>query len=291
MSNLSIKGIVAGDDFITETVLHALSHNENLSEYWISARNSQQCKEFKRKYNINATTDLDFVKEASVLILTFRFKDAKDMLTKLVGKIHKDTLLVSIIPSIKMKFIEDFFTQNELVRLTMNPSIISGEGLAAYIANDKASDTSKTLARNILSSFGKIVEVGDEDEFERVRKFIFSTTFLSYIIVKSMLDAAQKIGFSNEQSGVLVDQVLRGASRTLIKYPFEGGEMLANGLRNKKFSNTAIELIKEYGIYDSIGRYLTTKDAAALFNKSDGDEDDLSNFDLHYDWFEEAVSK
>ena len=71
MSNLSIKGIIGGDDFIVETVLTGLSRSENLSEYWIVAQNEGRCEELRKKYNINATTDMNFISNASVLILEF----------------------------------------------------------------------------------------------------------------------------------------------------------------------------------------------------------------------------
>ena len=289
MSNHSIKGIIAGDDFITETVLTGLAHSEDLSKYWIFAQNEKRCEELKKKYNINATTDLDFVKDSSVLIFTFKFKEAKDMLSKLAGKISDDTVIISIVPSIALVFIGGFFPKHQIVRLTFNPSIISGEGLAAYVANDNATNDTKLLARDMLISFGKIIEVGDEDEFEKVRKFIHANTFLSYIVVKSMVDAAEKVGFSLEQSGILIDQIFKGASHTLTKFQFEGNEMLKDGLQNKKFANQSIEAIKEYGIYDAIERYLTSKDADSLFDKNN--EDGAEHFNLHYDWFEDMVSK
>ena len=287
MSNLS-KVVVAGDDFITETVLTGLSRTENLSNYCIVAQNEKRCEELKHKYNTNATTDLNFISNANILILTFKFKDAKDMFSSLVGKISENALLISIVPSIALKFINNFFPNNQIVRLTLNPSVISGEGLAAYVPNDKATEESKSIARDMLSSFGKIVEVNNEDEFEKVRKFIFANTFFSYIVVKSMVTAAQKIGFSKEQAGLFIDQMLKGASSTLIKLSFEGGEMLKDGLKNIEFTNRANELIKEYGIYDSMERYLTRKEFKSLFEAYD--EGNKSNFHVSYNWFDDIVN-
>ena len=289
MSGHLIKGIIGGDDFIVETVLTGLSRSENLSEYWIVAQNEGRCEELRKKYNINATTDMNFISDASVLILAFRFKEAKDMLSKLAAKISEDTILISVVPGIATVFINGFFPKNQIVRLTFNPSIISGEGIAAYVANDRASNETKVLARDMLVSFGRIIEVSSEDEFEKLRKFIHANTFLSYIVVKSIVDAAHKLGFSLDQSGVLIDQIFKGASHTLIKFQFEGNEMLKDGLRNKKFANQAIDTIREYGIYDEIERYLTSKDSSALFDTNN--EDDTEHFNLHYDWFESVVSK
>ena len=283
MSDLSIKGVIAGDDFITETVLTAIERNDNLSEYWIAAQNPQRCEALKRKYNINATTDLDFVSKSKVLILTFKAENAKDMLSNLVGKVTEDTIIVSVVPGIALIFIHNFFPKNQIVRMTMNPSVISGEGLAAYVTNKNSTEETKELAKSMLSGFGQIVKVNDENEFEKVRRFILANTFLSYVVVKSMIEAAQKIGFSTEQAGILIDQILKGASRSLLELQFEGGEMLKDGLRNQKFINQAVDLIRDYGIYSSIERYLTTKEYRSLFEAhSDDNEDGLH---ISYDWF------
>ena len=287
MSNLS-KAFVAGDDFITETVLTGLARSENLSDYWVVAQNEKRCEELRNKYKINATTDWNFVSNASLVILMFKFEEAKDTLIKLADKIPEDTIIISVVPGIALIFIQNFFPNNQIVRLTLNPSIISGEGLAAYVAGKNATDEAKSIARNMLSSFGKIIEVGNEDEFEKVRRFIFANTFLAYIIVKSMVDAAYKTGFSLEQAGVLIDQILKGASRTLINYQFEGSEMLKDGLRNIEFTNRAIDVIKEYGIYDSIQRYLTTKEVKSLFEAYN--ETNEGGLHINYNWFDEMVN-
>lgn len=283
MANLS-KTFVAGDDFLTETMLTGLARSEDLNKYWIVAQSEQRCEELRRKYNIKATTDLNFVSDVPVVILMFKFENAKDTLSNLADKISKDTVIISIVPGIALIFIQNFFPNNQIVRFTLNPSIISGEGLAAYVAGKNATDETKSLARDMLSSFGKIVEVGNEDEFEKVRRFIFTNTFLSYVIVRSMIDAGVKQGFSTEQAGDIVDQILKGASHTLIKFQFEGGEMLKDGLRNTEFTNRAIGLVKEYGIYDSIERYLTIKGAKSIF-EAHSDDNDETGLNLNYNWF------
>ncbi len=287
MSNFLIKGIISGDDFVTETILTGLALNENLSEYWIVAQNENRCNELRHKYNINAMTNFDLVDKADILILTFKYEDTKEMLSKIAGRISKNTLIISIIPGIALKFVSNFFTDNEVIRLTLNPSIISGQGLAAYIANANATDKSKKVVHDMLAGFSKIIEVSNEDEFEKVRRFIFANTFLSYVLVKSLIDAGTKVGFSTEQAGLIVDQILKGASKTLIDFQNAGNEMLKDGLRNKKFTNHAIELIREYGIYDSLERYLTMKETTSLFEADNYSVE--NNINLNYNWFERMV--
>ena len=301
MENLTIKGLIANDDFITETILTALARSENqtefnvtaqsdLSNYYVLAQSEKRCGELRKKYNVNAVTDInEFIDKTALLIVTSKYDDAKDTLSKIADKVSDDTLIVSIIEGIGLVFIQDFFPKNSVVRLTINPSIISGEGLSAFVAGNNVSDASKKIIRDMLLSFGKIIEVNNEEEFEKVRKFILANTFLAYIIIKSMRDAAFKNGYSTEQTSLLIDQILKGASKTLIEFQHMGNEMIKDGFKHTNITNYAVDLIREYGIYDSIERYLTTKELQNIFDFYTEEEE--KHYKVNFDWFEDAVSK
>ena len=279
MSNLSKKCIISGDIFITETILTGLQQSDNITEYIVADSNQNRRDELSKKYKLNVVSDpIEFANDAKFIILAFKAEDAKDIFAKLENKVNKSTLIVSVIGTIAMKFIQDFFPDNQVMRLTLNPSIISGEGIGAYMIGSKINSDAEITAQSLIEKFGNISKIDNETEFENIRNFILANTFFSYIVVKSMIEAAEKKGFSLQQAGLIIDQILKGASRTLIKFQIEGSEMIKEGFRNNNVTNHAIELIKDYGIYDSMERYLTTKEFQSLFfANSDNYDNDMDN--------------
>ena len=288
MSNLFKKCLIAGDIFITETILTGLQQHDDITQYWILEPNPQRRDELIRKYNLHVVDNPDeFINEAAFIILTCKAEDTKDLLAKIENKVPKSTLIVSVLGSIAHKFIQNFFPDNEVIRLVVNPSIISNEGLGAYFVGSKTNVQADETAKDLLAKFGSITRIETENELDDVRKFILANTFLSYVVVKSMIEAGIKAGFSMEQAGLITDKILKGASHTLVKFQLEGSEMLKEGMRKTDITNYAIELIKSYGIYDSIERYLTAKEAKTLFESSN----DVTDSDVNYDWFEKFVSQ
>ena len=287
MSNLVKKCLISGDIFVTETVLTGLQQNDDITEYYVFDSSERRRDELEKKYRLNICSNPeDFVKDSAFIIFACKPEEAENILNKISHKVSNETLIVSFVRTLKMENLEKYFPDNGIVRLTINPSVISGEGVGAYFVNK---ENHSNVLQELILKFGNIIKVNSEAELESVRNFILANTFLSYIVVKSMVDAGQKIGFSMQQAGLITDHILKGASKTLIKFQFEGGEMLKEGLRHTNITNQAIDLIKSYGIYDSIERYLTSKEIQLLFDSYQNDDD--KPVEAQFNWFEKVVSQ
>ena len=109
-----------------------------------------------------------------------------------------------------------------------------------------------------------------------MRNFILANTFMSYLTVKSMVDAGRKLGLTLKDAGFIADKILNGAVQTLVTDRQRGIAMLQQAY-HKEILTEAIGLIKEYGIYDSVDKILT---------KDDFIEPEPKKYDVHYKWLE-----
>lgn len=271
------KGIIAGNHFITENLLSGLTRNEeeNPQDYCVADNTQELCNEWARKFHVRTTTNpIDFVSSAAILIFSFHHDALDGIMRKITSHLKPDTLILSVMHRTKIADIEKYLPDHQIIRLVLNPSVLSGAGVGAYAANRNATVDAKSAAQIIIKNLGSMIEVNNEDELDEIRKFIMANTFMSYLTVKSMVDAGRKIGLTMKDAGFIADKILSGAVKTLVDDRQRGIAMLQDAFR-KDVLNEAIALIKSYGIYDSIGKTIT---------KDDFIEPEPKKVDMRYKW-------
>ncbi len=257
MSRL-FKGIIAGNHFITETLLTGLTRNpaEDPQDYCVADSSQELCNEWARKFHVRTTTNpIDFVGSTAFLFLAFHHDSLESIMRKIAPKVKSDTLVLSVMHRTKISDIEKYLPKHQIIRLALNPSIMAGEGIGAYVANDYASVDAKSAAELIIKSLGVMIEVENEASLEDMRKFILANTFLSYMTVKAMVDTGRRLGLSMKDAGFIADHALKGAVYTLVNNRQQGIAMLQDAFR-KDIINEAIELIKDYGISEAVDKML-----------------------------------
>ena len=269
------KGVIAGNHFITENLLTGLTRNEDVDpqDFCVADKTQEVCNEWARKFHVRTTTNpIDFVGSTAFLILAFHHDDLDRVMKKIAPKVKRETLVLSAMHRTKIEDIEKYLPEHQIIRLFLSPSVVSGAGVGAYAANKNATVDAKSAAQIIIKNLGSMVEVGSEEELEKMREFILANTFLSYLTVKAMFDAGRKIGLPGKDAGFIADKILSGAVTTLVNDRQRGIAMLKEAFRKEIF-NESIELIKEYGIYDSIGKLL-----------EEPVEPEPKKIDLRYKW-------
>ena len=271
------KGVIAGNNFITENLLTGLTRDnaDDPQNYCVADSTQELCNKWAVKFNVRTTTNpIDFVGSAAFLILACHHDDLDGIMRKIAHKIKRDTLVLSAMHRTKIADIEKYLPNHQIIRLVLNPSVVSGAGVGAYAANKNATVDAKSAAQIIIKNLGSMIEVNNEAQLEKMRDFILANTFLSYLTVKSMVDAGRKIGLSTKDAGFIAEKILSGATQTLVEDRQRGIAMLQQAY-HKEILNEAIGLIKEYGIYDSVDKILT---------KDDFIDPEPPKSNVHYQW-------
>ena len=256
------KGVIAGNHFITENLLTGLTRDGAIDpeEYCVADTTQELCNEWARKFHVRTTTNpIDFVSSAAFLIFAFHHDALDGIMRKIAPKIRRDTLILSAMHRTKIADIEKYLPDHQIIRLVLNPSVVSGAGVGAFAANKNATVDAKSAAQIIIKNLGSMIEVESEEQLEEMRNFILANTFMSYLTVKSMVDAGCKIGLTAKDAGFIAGKILDGAVKTLVEDRQRGIAMLQQAYQ-KDILNEAIALIKTYGIYDSVDKVITKDD-------------------------------
>lgn len=277
-----VKGIVGGDEFLTEVLTRGLTLHGPADAYYISHCSDQLSSRLQAKCGVHAIKNIvDLVPKCAILFLAITPEEESALLPKIAEKVKEWTLIVSVVRDLKLATLEYFFPHNEIIRLSISPSVISGMGLSAYAVSKNASTDAKSMAEIVLKECGDVIAVENEEELEAISDYLAANTYLTYVVIQAMLKNARKIGMSPKEANSAVDKLLKGSMHTLIDMGFDTADVISRGMSNKDMHDKAVELIKNYGMDTDLLNKLSSNDEPE--EKID-DADDPKNYKMHYSW-------
>ena len=241
---------------IAELFLHALIHHkgESPDDFYILGRNEERCEKLRKYYQIRATTNFNaFSQNAKVVVLAVDVGDVEGipaMAEKVRDKIPPNALINSVTPNFKIAQIEKLFPNHPVMRLSMNFSAISGHSIGSFCVGSVAPEDTKPVARFLIETFGELIEVADEDEFEKVHDIIFAQNCSNYLAINCFIDSAIKAGLTPQTARKIAVNTYCGVGETFkekykddfLMHIFEHKDVFAKGL----------ELMENFGMHDSL---------------------------------------
>ena len=276
-----VKGIIGGDEFLTEVLVRGLTINGPADAYCVSHCSEQLGSRLAAKCDVHYFKSFaDIIPSSAILFLAFDLADAKAILPRIAEKVQEWTLIVSVVKNLKLETLEQAFPNNEIVRLVINPSVITGEGLGAYALSSNASTDAHSMAEIVLKECGDIIAVKNETELEEISDYITANTYLAYVVIQTMIKNSKKLGMTPKEANFAVDKLLHGSIKTLIDFGYDTAGLISRGLNDKDRQGEAMELVKNFGIFEDLSKGLTAPEPVEKVNPND----DPKNFRMHYQW-------
>ncbi len=252
-----VKGIVGGDEFFTEVIIRGLTLNAAADGYYFGNFNENVGRRIANKYGVHFVKNIDdFVGNSALLFLTFEITEAEKMLQRLAEKVNPETLIVSAVSDLNLKKLEETFPNNEIIRLFITPSIISGQGLGAYVVSKNASISAQSVAEIILKDCGDVINVENEAELEKIADYLTANTYVSYVTIQGMLKSAKKLGLTEMEANFVVSKLFGGSVYTLIENGKDTAAMIRRGTLDQKFRTKVTKLIETQGIKAELEKFI-----------------------------------
>lgn len=254
---MMVKGIVGGDEFFTEVIIRGLTLNAAADGYCIGNFNETVGKRLENKYGVKFVKNFeDFVGNSALLFLSFEEADTERVLPRIVRKINHETLIISAVSNLNLKKLEETFPDNEIIRLFITPSVISGQGLGAYVVSKNASISAQSVAEIILKECGDVIDVGNEHELEKISDFLVANTYVSYVTIQNMLKSAKKLGLTEIEANFVVSKLFGGSVHTLIETGKDTASMIRRGTLDQRFRTKVTKLIETQGIKAELEKFI-----------------------------------
>lgn len=183
--------------------------NENL----ILAEKSEERKEELTKLNIGKVTVVNdsAISESDIIIIAVKPQDFDELAASLRTVITEKNIIISIMAGISVQYIGKALGTKNIVRAMPNSPAELGLGITGYYANKTLTVDQIHKAENLLSTTGRTVFFEDEKLLNAVTALSGSGPAYFFYILKHMVDAGKKMGFSESVSSMLVKQTMLGS--------------------------------------------------------------------------------
>lgn len=283
----SFNKVIIGSGLMAEMLLCTLIHHkgESPSDFCIIGTQEERCRKLRKKYNVpNVTQIPEFIASAKVIVLAVDI-DVLDDIPIVVENVRPfvspAALINSLTPKLTIKEIEDYFPEHPVMRLGINLSSISGSGTGVFCCGTKQPADTAPVARFLIETFGDLVEVSSEEEFERVWNVIFAVTCSCYLAMNCFFRTGTNAGISSKQAKEIVLSVFKGAAATCKQKQHE--ELIVRAFEYENIFKIGLKLLEDYGIEREMHRTMHPDDGKLDFESFlDIDLNEQEKYQVHY---------
>jgi pyrroline-5-carboxylate reductase len=170
----------------------------------------------KKTYGVRIETNKGkAVKEADIVILAMKPKDAVEGITSIAPMIDVHQLIISVLAGVTTETIVSLIRKNvAVIRAMPNTSAAIGQSATAISQGRFASETHLAVAKTLFETVG-IVTVVPEHDLHAVTALSGSGPAYVYYLVEAMEKAAEEIGLDRTVAKELILQTIIGAAQML----------------------------------------------------------------------------
>lgn len=209
---MKVLVIGAGNMGMTYAEGMALSPYLNRRNIMVYDISHEKTKELQALPNFDAFTSLeDCLPKADVVFLAVKPYHVEELFETMKSLVNNDQIFVSLMAGVTLETIQSGLGITKAVRAMPNLPAKIGKGMTSFTESESVSRVELLMVRNLLDTTGQAIHVESE-------KFIDASTGISgsgpayvFYFMQSMLEAALKMGFSPNDSRVLVSQTFEGA--------------------------------------------------------------------------------
>ncbi len=214
---MKIAFIGAGS--MAEAIMAGLLKQEICTKENIRVTNKQdqqRLESLKNKYGVSTMENKEAaVKDANVIFLAMKPKDAKDGIQSIKSYVTKEQLIVSVLAGISTEVIQDLFEQElRVIRSMPNTSAAIGLSATAIAKGSFATESDLALVQSLFLAIG-LCTIVEEDQLHAVTGVSGSGPAYIYYIAEAMEKAALAQGLDVDVAKKLVSQTLIGAAHML----------------------------------------------------------------------------
>lgn len=171
-----------------------------------------------------AVCDLDELTENSKYIfLGVKPNVISTLLSRIKGKLKKDTVLVSMAAGVSVMQIREACGHEKIIRIMPNTPVSAGEGMILYCFENSVSEVDENGFLNLLAKAGRTDKI-DEKYIDAAAALSGCGPAFVYMFIDALCDGAVKCGLNRAQAMLYAEQTVLGAAALAIrsgKHPAE----------------------------------------------------------------------
>lgn len=220
--------------------------------------NGGRLAELAERYGVSPLHDtgerLAWLREADIVFLAMKPKDAEAALAALRGVVTERQLLVSVIAGLPIATIGRLVGENvPVVRTMPNTSSTIGLGATGVSYSPNVPAEGRAVAETIFGAVG-MTAVVDEPLLDAVTGVSGSGPAYVYYLMEAMIDAAGRLGLAPETARELTVQTVLGAAQMMRTTGGDPAELRRKVTSPGGTTEAAIAVLDESGFPDAVRR-------------------------------------
>ncbi|WP_242204756.1 pyrroline-5-carboxylate reductase [Aestuariivivens insulae] len=153
----------------------------------------------------------DCVPKADIIFIAVKPYHAEALFKTIKSLVKPQQIIISIMAGVTIDSMKRMTGLTKIVRAMPNLPAKIGRGLTSYVTSPEVSRIEKLTVEDLLDTTGKSIEVGNEKLIDASTGISGSGPAYVFYFMQSMMEAATQMGFSKNESTVLVSQTFLGA--------------------------------------------------------------------------------
>ncbi|WP_100612033.1 pyrroline-5-carboxylate reductase [Confluentibacter lentus] len=172
----------------------------------------KKLKELHQLSHFDAFSELkDCVPQADIIFIAVKPFHAENLFKAIKPLINPGQIIISIMAGVTIASIKEFSGLTKIVRAMPNLPAKIGMGLTSFVISPEVSRIEMLTIESLLNTTGKSIQVSNETLIDASTGISGSGPAYVFYFMQSMMEAALQMGFSKNDSTVLVSQTFIGA--------------------------------------------------------------------------------
>ncbi|UMB54238.1 pyrroline-5-carboxylate reductase [Lutibacter sp. A64] len=209
-----MKVLVIGAGNMGLTYAEGMSKSKLLKKKNIMVidKSDEKLDEIRQISHFDAYNNLeDCIPNADIIFVAVKPYHAEELFKTIQPLVSSDQIIISIMAGITIDVIQNLSGITKVVRAMPNLPASVGLGLTSYVASSNVSRIELLTVESLLSTTGKSILVSSENLIDASTGISGSGPAYVFYFMQSMMEAALQMGFSKNDSKLLVSQTFTGA--------------------------------------------------------------------------------
>lgn len=203
------------------------------------------------------------VKRAHIIFVAVKPHHCDALFEEMKPYLMADQILVSLMAGVTIDFISEATGLAKVVRAMPNLPAKVSNGVTAFTETKAVSKVEQVAVRNLMDSTGTTIHVANEEYINKSTGISGSGPAYVFYFMEAMMQAAEKMGFSSNDSRLLVENTFEGAIAIFKENDFSPKAWMNKVASKGGTTEAAIESMKEDNVSE-----LIKKAAFAAFERA-----------------------
>lgn len=205
----------------------------------------------------------DCLPQADIVFVVVKPYHSDELFKKMKKMVNSDQLFISLMAGVTIETIQDSLGIKKVIRAMPNLPAKVGLGMTAFTEAKEVTRVELLMVRNLLDTTGEAIHVENENFINASTGISGSGPAYVFYFMQSMMEAALKMGFSQNDSKILVTQTFEGAVKLFTESDLSPNSWMDMVASKGGTTRAALDSMEDNNVKELI------KDAAyAAFNRA-----------------------